>query len=461
MQKNYYKAVRNILFIIDIVILILSFFFAHIIRLNSLYLSQTYLTLLLFSILGWIVLSYFLNIYNHNRKYQLIDEIFSLTKLIITFFAFTSIIAFFYKSGNYSRLVLFVFSLLLLAFSILDRIIIYLLIKRKRKSNNKKNVLIIGAGRVGQRIFEEITNNSEYNYNFIGFLDDRPKKNKPQDKIIGKINDIKTILKEKNIQELFIALPLNFATETYLSILDIAEFQGVKLMLIPDFSRIFQYGVKLSKMGSLPIITFIEVPLDYPINRIIKRIFDIVFSSFVILLGSPVFLFSALLVKISSKGPVFFIQKRTGTIQKTFKCIKFRTMRESSQEIADSLQATEDDPRKTKIGEFLRKTNLDEIPQFFNVLKGEMSVVGPRPHMLKHTDEFRVKVRRYMCRHFVKPGITGWAQVNGWRGPTDTQEKIEKRVEHDIWYIENWTFSLDIKIIFKTVFSKQSHLNAY
>ena len=326
MQKNYYKAVRNILFIIDIVILILSFYLAHLIRLNSLYLSQTYLVLLLFSILGWIVFSYFLNIYNHNRKYQLIDEIFSLTKLIIIFFAFTSIIAFFYKSASYSRLVLLVFSLLLLAFSILDRIIIYFLIKRKRKSNNKKNVLIIGAGRIGQKFFEEITNNSVYNYNVVGFLDDRPKENKPQNKIIGKINDIETILKEKNIQELFIALPLYFDTKTYQSILDIAEFQGIKLMFVPDFSKIFLHSFNLSKMGSLPIITFIEVPLDYPINRIVKRIFDIVFSSFVILLGSPVFLFSALLVKISSKGPVFFIQKRTGTIQKTFKCIKFRTM---------------------------------------------------------------------------------------------------------------------------------------
>ena len=191
-------------------------------------------------------------------------------------------------------------------------------------------------------------------------------------------------------------------------------------------------------------------PLDRKGNRLLKRGFDIVFSFLVIaLIFSWLFPILAILVKLSSKGPVFFKQTRLGERKKKFSCYKFRSMQMNEE--ADSKQATRNDPRITKVGAFLRKSNLDEMPQFFNVLLGQMSVVGPRPHPLKLNDQFRDIIDKYMVRHFVRPGITGWAQVNGFRGETRTPELMEKRVDLDVWYLENWSFLMDLKIVVKTV----------
>jgi len=204
--------------------------------------------------------------------------------------------------------------------------------------------------------------------------------------------------------------------------------------------------------GNLPIVTTRPEPLDNLYNRTIKRIFDIVFSSlFLLLIASWLFPIIALAVKLTSKGPVFFMQKRSGENNSEFLCYKFRTMYVNRE--ADTKQATKDDPRITSVGRILRKTNLDEIPQFINVLKGDMSVVGPRPHMLKHTEEYSKIVNSFMVRHFVKPGITGAAQANGYRGDTTDPKLMEKRVQYDVWYLENWSFWLDIKIVFLTVWS--------
>jgi len=460
MLKNYNKFVRSISFIVDLILLILSFLISHYIRLGDLYLNESYIILLLLSILCWILISYYLGTYKNTIKFILKNEIFSVIKLVVLFFTFISIIAFFFKSAAYSRLMILGFSIIQLFLVSLSRVAINSIIRNHIKADGRKKVIILGAGRVGQAIFEELNSHPEYGYKIIGFLDDRPANPKPSKNIIGGLSKLESILTEKDIYELFIALPLDLGKDLN-SIVKTAEYFGVKTRIIPDFHKIFPYKLKLEKIGSLSALSFRDIPLEDITNRLVKRLFDIIFSSLVLILGSPLLVLIAILVKISSKGPIFFIQERTGYNQKTFLCYKFRTMKVTSKEVSDSQQATEDDPRKTKIGDFLRNTNLDELPQFFNVLKGDMSVVGPRPHMLHHTEEFRNKVDGYMTRHFVKPGITGWAQVNGWRGPTDTQEKIEKRVEYDLWYIENWCFWLDVKIIFMTVFSRQSKLNAF
>jgi putative colanic acid biosynthesis UDP-glucose lipid carrier transferase len=202
-----------------------------------------------------------------------------------------------------------------------------------------------------------------------------------------------------------------------------------------------------------------QIPLDDLTLRLKKRAFDVVFSSAVIL-----FIFSWLLpllsiiIKLNSKGPVFFVQQRTGINNKTFNCIKFRTMKVNQE--ADTKQAVKNDNRITSIGNFLRKYNIDELPQFFNVLVGNMSVVGPRPHMLKHTEQYSALIEYYKVRHFVKPGITGWAQVNGYRGLTDELWKMQKRVEYDMEYLENWNFLWDIKIIVMTLIGKNAYKNA-
>ena len=214
-------------------------------------------------------------------------------------------------------------------------------------------------------------------------------------------------------------------------------------------------------MDTVPILSIRKEPLELLHNRILKRAFDILFSLTVLILIYPfLYVIVGILIKLSSPGPVLFRQKRTGLYGKDFTCFKFRTMRVNRE--ADELQATKEDPRNTRIGSFLRRNNLDEFPQFWNVLKGDMSVVGPRPHMLKHTELYSNMIGRYMVRHLVKPGITGWAQVTGYRGETKSMESMAERVKRDVWYIENWSFLLDLKIITVTVFNMiKGEDNAY
>lgn len=214
-------------------------------------------------------------------------------------------------------------------------------------------------------------------------------------------------------------------------------------------------------MDSIPLLSIRREPLQSAYNRALKRGFDIIFSFLVLLTVYPVlYIIIGTLIKLSSRGPILFKQKRTGMYGEVFECYKFRTMKVNEE--ADTLQALKDDPRKTRLGNFLRKTNLDEFPQFVNVLFGDMSVVGPRPHMLKHTEEYSALIDKYMVRHLAKPGITGWAQVTGYRGETKTLEQMEGRVKRDVWYIENWTFFLDLKIIIVTLLNMfTGERNAY
>jgi Undecaprenyl-phosphate glucose phosphotransferase len=229
-----------------------------------------------------------------------------------------------------------------------------------------------------------------------------------------------------------------------------AEQKCIRVKFVPDFSRQVDERFYISFVEDFPIITLRRDPLDQINNRFKKRLFDVVFSSLVIILIlswlTPIL---AILIKLESKGPVFFKQKRSGRDNEPFWCLKFRSMRVNNYK--EELQATKDDPRITRIGAFIRKTSLDEMPQFFNVFLGQMSVIGPRPHMLKHTEEYSKIIDKFMVRHLVKPGITGWAQVNGYRGETRDVMEMEGRVRADVWYIENWSFGLDVKIIIMTI----------
>jgi putative colanic acid biosynthesis UDP-glucose lipid carrier transferase len=217
----------------------------------------------------------------------------------------------------------------------------------------------------------------------------------------------------------------------------------------------------MEMMEAIPLLSIRREPLQAAYNRGIKRAFDIAFSLFVLIFIYPsLYIILGLLIKISSPGPILFKQKRTGLYGQEFECFKFRTMKVNPE--ADTTQAVKDDPRKTRLGDFLRKTNLDEFPQFLNVLCGNMSVVCPRPHMLKHTEEYSALIDKYMVRHLVKPGVTGWAQVTGYRGETKTLEQMEGRVKRDVWYIENWSFFLDLKIVVVTILNMfTGERNAY
>jgi putative colanic acid biosynthesis UDP-glucose lipid carrier transferase len=230
-----------------------------------------------------------------------------------------------------------------------------------------------------------------------------------------------------------------------------AERNCLRLKFIPDLGSTLAAPYRMDYIGNeFPVITLRHEPLEDLGHRFVKRLFDIVFSSLaIVFIFSWLFPLLAIVIKMSSKGPVFFKQLRSGRNDLPFLCYKFRTMR--INEDSDSLQATKNDSRITPIGRFLRRTSMDELPQFFNVLMGDMSVVGPRPHMLSHTMQYKAVISQFMVRHFLKPGITGWAQVNGYRGETKEDKDMEDRVKHDIYYLENWTAMLDLKIVLKTV----------
>ena len=227
---------------------------------------------------------------------------------------------------------------------------------------------------------------------------------------------------------------------------------------VPNVRNYLKRKMNMALYGDVPVLYISEIPLNRPVNKLFKRVFDIVVSVIFLVFFFPwIYLIVGAIIKLTMPGPVFFKQKRTGLDGKEFWCYKFRSMKVNDE--ADSAQATKDDPRKTKFGNFMRHTNIDELPQFWNVLMGTMSIVGPRPHMLKHTEVYSQLISKYMVRHFVKPGITGWAQVTGCRGETHELWQMERRVRKDIWYIENWSFLLDLKIIWLTIWDVISGKN--
>lgn len=318
----------------------------------------------------------------------------------------------------------------------------------RRKGYNYRQVIIVGSGSSAIKIYESLVF-SEYGYRVLGFFDDNINKKDTLPKYLGKISDIEEYAKEEKIDEIFCTLSGN--QEEIISELALfSERNMIRFYLVPEFYKFFKRRFTLHFIESTPVFSLRYEPLQHFSNRFVKRCFDIIFSGFVLVFIFPIiYLIFGGIIKYTSTGPVFFKQKRTGIRGEEFYCYKFRSMEMNEQ--ANIRQATQGDPRVTKIGAFMRKTSIDELPQFINVLRNDMSVVGPRPHMLQHTELYSSIIDKYMVRHLVKPGITGWAQVNGCRGETKTVEEMEERVKRDVWYLENWTFFLDLKIIYLTV----------
>lgn len=329
----------------------------------------------------------------------------------------------------------------------------------RSKGYNFRKVIIVGYGRSGKMIENALLSDAGYGYKIIGVFDDNKTLGKNSSVYKGTTADVEAFALEKNVDEIYCALPTP-EEEKIMALTRFAEKNAIHFYIIPGITPYLHRRIHFDSMGDVPIMSIRREPLENPVNKFIKRAFDIIFSMMVLLFMPFIFIPVAIAVKLSSPGPIFFRQKRTGIKGKEFYCYKFRTMRVNSN--SDTQQATKNDPRKTKVGEFLRKTNIDELPQFWNVLKGDMSVVGPRPHMIKHTEDYSKLIESYMLRHLVKPGITGWAQVNGYRGETKELWQMEKRVQYDVWYIENWDFFLDLKIIYLTVINAfKGEKNAY
>jgi putative colanic acid biosynthesis UDP-glucose lipid carrier transferase len=314
-----------------------------------------------------------------------------------------------------------------------------------------KDLVIVGDGPAAEEIHQYCEDQTVRGYRFRGVFNDTPIDGPLEATRIGTLDAVRSYVIQNRIDILYCALP-GTRRQEITELMEFCERNTIRFRVIPS-AESFIPVVKASELefhGAVPVSKLRREPLDITMNRRIKRAFDIVFSLAVILfIFTWLFPILALLVKLSSKGPVFFKQMRSGKDNKEFVCWKFRSMR--MNDLADSKQATKDDPRVTAMGRFLRKSNLDEMPQFFNVLFGHMSVVGPRPHPLRLNDQYRDIIDKYMVRHFVRPGITGWAQVSGFRGETRTPELMERRVELDVWYLENWSFWLDLKIVLKTV----------
>ena len=330
----------------------------------------------------------------------------------------------------------------------------YILELYRKSGENVRKVVLVGSHENMQELYHAMTDDPTSGYRILGYFEDFPSGRYPQDvSYLGQPNEVTDFLEKHagEIDQLYCSLPSVRSVEI-VPIINYCENHLVRFFSVPNVRNYLKRRMHFELLGNVPVLSIRCEPLESLENRIIKRVFDIVCSGLFLCTVFPfVYVFFGIAIKLSSPGPVFFKQKRSGEDGREFWCYKFRSMKVNTQ--CDTLQATENDPRKTRIGEIMRKTSVDELPQFINVLKGDMSIVGPRPHMLKHTEEYSSLINKFMVRHFVKPGITGWAQVTGYRGETKELWQMEGRVQRDIWYIEHWTFLLDLYIIYKTVYN--------
>ncbi|KSW23382.1 MULTISPECIES: undecaprenyl-phosphate glucose phosphotransferase [unclassified Pseudomonas] len=334
----------------------------------------------------------------------------------------------------------------------------------RRKGFNTRSVAIAGAGYLGQRLAENIAGSSWMGLDLLGFFDDKLRdpvrlvNSKVRVSISGTLEQLVEQARAGQIDRIYITLPMRSEARIKWLVNQLSD-TTVSVYIVPDVFVFELLHARSQNINGIPTISIFDSPM-IGVNSIIKRVEDILLSTIILsLIAAPMLLIS-IAVKFTSPGPIFFRQKRYGIDGRPIEVWKFRSMRvmENGTEV---IQATRDDCRITSIGAFLRRTSLDELPQFINVLLGDMSIVGPRPHAVAHNEQYRGQINSYMLRHKVKPGITGWAQINGWRGETDTLDKMQKRVEHDLAYIHNWSLWWDLKIVFLTVFKGFIHKNAY
>jgi putative colanic acid biosynthesis UDP-glucose lipid carrier transferase len=388
-------------------------------------------------------------------------EIKKIFAAITLFTSVISIFAFLFKSFHYSRLIIYgSITVFFVGLMVSHWIFFYTLRWIRKKGKLKKRALIVGDDHTAIEFSNELSKDNDVDYEVLVYVEsDTLEPRVDQSLIVGKLAEVKSIFKSDKFDELFIVVSSSSGDELR-KIVEIADYYGIRVRMVPGFYKLLERNFDMNLFNNIPIINVNEVPLDKYYNCLYKKIFDIFFSIFVLVLVSPLLIMIGLLVKLTSKGPMLYVAERVGMGGDIFRLYKFRTMYHSGKN-QETLSTRKNDSRVTPLGQFLRKTDLDELPQFFNVLKGEMSVVGPRPHRDYLDKKLQDEVDKYMIRHYIKPGITGWAQVNGWRGPTNTEEQKIQRTRHDLWYIKNWSFRLDMKIILLTLLGKKTRENAY
>lgn len=328
-----------------------------------------------------------------------------------------------------------------------------------RNRQNLRPLVIIGDNNIGEELLNYFKHNPYLGYKPLGIINNGFENSSSQ-KIIGRISDLQKIHDDYSVQDVIIALPVS-EKQLIKEIIDVSERNGSCPHILPNYFGVINREFKVQTVGKVPLLNLRSIPLDIYGNRFWKRAFDLVAASILLMLLSPLFLVIAIAIKLESKGPVFYKPTRLGVHGEPFVVYKFRSMKVTNDKDNSKKSTILNDPRITTLGKFLRKSNLDELPQLLNVLNNEMSIIGPRPHRIHLNQTLQKKMNSYMVRHYVKPGITGWAQVNGWRGPTETKLQYTARTLHDLWYIENWNFAMDIYILYLTIFGKKTRKNAF
>ena len=453
MNNNNTYLLKLSLLCSDFAIINFTYFISYIITSFISKLHQAFFieTILAFNI-SWLVSSLISSLYS-NYAMRTIESVLRSTIQtgLLHFMFFSSFILFFYSTHvRYNLLI--VSSVLLIFLLSMSRIYLtYIIEFIAKKSRLNKRIAIVGHNEMGVKLANYFIDHTSI-YSFQGFLDVKPSvKGSEHESIVRTLGDCVDYAVENNINEIYSTI-LPDQNDAIRELIESAEKNCVRVKFLTPANKLSSNFYQLEYFDNIPIVSHRPEPLHNLKNRLKKRIFDVLFSLLAIVLIlwwlTPIL---SIIIKLNSKGPIFFSQLRSGRDNKPFLCFKFRSMTVNKD--SNLVQATKNDSRVTSVGRVLRKTSLDEFPQFFNVLLGNMSIVGPRPHMLKHTEEYSALVDKYMVRQFMKPGITGWAQVNGYRGETSETIMMEKRVEHDIWYMENWSLMLDIKIIFMTIIS--------
>lgn len=394
----------------------------------------------------WILISSLRKDYKIGRTDEYDKTLGSFSVTLLWFLGATAILWTPLQEGNYRWIQIAALGLTLGLLMGIFRVAVQMVLRKYRASgNNYQNAIIVGKGSTSPRLVDVLRIRKDFGINFLGYFDDQADCEQTK----GAIEDMFEKVPKMGVDLIYIHEKLEASLVK--RVIDFADENYIKVKLIPGSSLQLEKSLSFSRYGDFFVINVNDIPLDHPLNSIAKRVFDLAFASFV-----TVFILTWLiplvgfLIKLESRGPVFFIQKRNGLNNKVFNCLKFRSM--TPNDYADSHQATKGDPRVTRIGAFLRNTSLDEMPQFLNVLMGSMSIVGPRPHTLPMNDTFRTQIERYNSRHKIKPGITGLAQVRGYRGEIENSFQIRSRVRLDYFYINNWSFLLDLEIMIKTVY---------
>lgn len=469
MIKDNQKYFNRLHLLVDAIVVAISYLFAWYLKFCTILADTepgagaldmgTYFGFLYFLVPEYIILYYFFHLYAPKRatrrKYEISGILKANTVGIVIFIVFLYMI----KQPDFSRTMMGAFYVINIAFTTICRTMIRnMLLYFRKKGYNLKYILLVGYSRAAEEYITRINANPQWGYVVRGILDDRIPSGTLYKgvKVVGRVENIKYILPENKLDEIAITLALKDYDHLE-AIVDLCEKSGVHTKFIPDYNSLVPSHPYTEDLMGLPVINIRYVPLTNTLNWILKRAVDVLGAVVGIVISSPIMLLAALAVRLTSRGPVIFKQERVGLHNKTFKMYKFRTMAMQKPSAEQKAWTVKDDPRVTGVGKFLRRTSLDELPQLFNILMGEMSLVGPRPERPQFVEQFKEEIPRYMIKHQVRPGLTGWAQINGYRGDTS----IRKRIEYDLFYIENWTMALDFKIMFLTIFKGFVNKNAY